>query len=31
MDLNKNKMKELLGSWYEFRNETIESLTCEED
>ena len=31
MDLNKNKMKELIDSWYEFRDEDISTLTCEED
>lgn len=31
MDLNKNKMKELIDSWYEFRYEDISTLTCEED
>ena len=31
MELNKNKMKELIDSWYEFRDEEISTLTCEED
>ena len=31
MYLNKNKMKELIDSWYEFRDEDISTLTCEED
>lgn len=30
MDLNKNKMKELIDSWYEFRDEDISTLTYEE-
>ena len=31
MDLNKNKMKELINSWYKFHDEDISTLTCEED
>ena len=31
MDLNKNKIKELIDSWCEFRDENISTLTCEED
>ena len=29
MELNKNKMKKLIDSWYEFRDEEISTLTCE--
>ena len=31
MELNKNKMKELIDSQYEFRYEEISTLTCKED
>ena len=31
MDLNNNKMKELIDSWYDFRDEDISTLTCEAD